>query len=251
MVTTFRAKALPLLLAILAIAAAIVGTSSLVSAKSSSQPTVSIATTNAQPVSGNGSNTWDFTPGTLGGGIGGTVQPNGVEVIDTDDSATTKVDASDSTKTEATEKTEAKTTASTETTTAAKKVNCPKNITKKMCTLYRAMLPKAKAGGFKWDRIGCYRANDAYPYHPGGRACDLMYGPGGTAATGSNLSDGNQMRTWLVKNHKKYKIDHVMWRGKVYSPRNNWKGYAQSNCGGKRPAATACHYDHVHVAVIP
>jgi len=181
MITLVRTKLFPLLLAIVAIVAAIVATSSLVKAKSSNQPEVLVAT-------------------------------------------------------------------SGRTTTASAKAKCPKNVTKRMCKLYRAMLTAAKDGGFKWDRIGCYRATDSYPYHPSGRACDLMYGPGGTAATGSNKSDGDRMRAWLVKNHKKYGIDHVMWRGKVYSPRGNWAGYAQSGCG-KRPAVTACHYDHVHVAV--
>ncbi|GAB2938018.1 hypothetical protein GCM10027280_27810 [Micromonospora polyrhachis] len=249
MVTTFRTKALPLFLAILAIAAAIVGTSNLVSAKSSGQPTTIVGTTSSYPAAGSGSTVWGDPTDTLGG-IGGTVQPNGVEMTDADDSAETEAaEKTDAAKTgPAAEKTDAAKTGSAATTTAAK-AKCPSRTTSKMCKLYRAMLSKAKAGGFKWDRIGCYRAPDSYPYHPSGRACDLMYGPGGTAAKGSNKSDGDKMRAWLVKNHKKYKIDHVMWRGKVYSPRGNWKGYAQSGCSGKRPPVTACHYDHVHVAV--
>jgi hypothetical protein len=128
---------------------------------------------------------------------------------------------------------------------AASAVKCPSKITKRMCTLYRAMYTVSKKGGYKWDGIGCYR-KDSLPYHPEGRACDLVYGKIGKQAKGDNLSDGTRMKNWLVKNHAKYKLDHVIWQGRIYSARTNWssKGRPQS-CSG----VTACHRDHVHVAV--
>ncbi|WP_433271546.1 hypothetical protein ACQPZF_12675 [Actinosynnema sp. CS-041913] len=122
---------------------------------------------------------------------------------------------------------------------------CPARLTAKMCKLYKAMLSKSTSGKYKWDSIGCYR-QDSLPYHPEGRACDLVYGKIGKKATGDNLADGNKMKNWLVKNHAKYKLDHVIWQGRIYSARTNWStsGRPQS-CSG----VTDCHRDHVHVAV--
>ncbi|GIG58118.1 hypothetical protein Lfu02_24900 [Longispora fulva] len=130
---------------------------------------------------------------------------------------------------------------------AAKPVPCPARTTAKMCTLYRAALTASTAGKYKWDSIGCYR-QDRLPYHPEGRACDLVYGTIGRRAAGDNLSDGTAMKNWLVKNHTKYKIDHIIWRGVIYSPNGNWKGHPQPNCNSGK--ITECHYDHVHVAVV-
>ena len=136
-------------------------------------------------------------------------------------------------------------TAATGGSVAAAAAKCPAKVTKKMCTAYRAMLKVAKKGGYKWDGIGCYR-KDSLPYHPEGRACDLVYGKIGKQAKGDNLRDGTKMKNWLVKNHAKYKLDHVIWQGRIYSARTGWssKGRPQS-CSG----VTDCHRDHVHVAV--
>ncbi|MGY0231111.1 hypothetical protein [Longispora urticae] len=135
----------------------------------------------------------------------------------------------------------------TEAVAAQKPAACPSRTTAKMCTLYRAALTASSAGKYKWDSIGCYR-KDSLPYHPEGRACDLVYGSIGKKAAGDNLSDGTAMKNWLVKNHTKYKIDHIIWRGVIYSPNGNWKGHSQPNCSSSK--ITACHYDHVHVSVV-
>ncbi|WP_433180222.1 hypothetical protein [Actinoallomurus sp. CA-150999] len=58
------------------------------------------------------------------------------------------------------------------------------------------------------------------------------------------------MMKWLVKNHAKYSIDHVIWQGIIYSPNGNWLGHPDKHCK-KHSGATTCHRDHVHVAVRP
>ena len=120
-------------------------------------------------------------------------------------------------------------------------------VTKKMCTLYKAAGSAASSGGYHWDSIGCLRS-DRLPYHPEGRACDLAYGKIGRAATGGNKTDGDKMAKWLVKHHTKYAIDHVIWRGIIYSPNGQWRGHKDKNCTS-RASVTTCHKDHVHVAV--
>ncbi|HWG98414.1 MAG TPA: hypothetical protein VNV66_03605 [Pilimelia sp.] len=136
-------------------------------------------------------------------------------------------------------------------TAPAAAVACPARTTKKMCTLYRAAYRAGTKGKYRWDSVGCYRA-DRLPFHPQGRACDLVYGRIGKLATGDNRTDGDKMRSWLVKNRKKYNLDHVMWRGRIYSARTNWssKGRPQPGCANWKRKITTCHYDHVHVAVV-
>ncbi|GAA0367434.1 hypothetical protein NE235_03325 [Actinoallomurus spadix] len=133
--------------------------------------------------------------------------------------------------------------------TASKLVKCGKagKVTKKMCTLYKKAGPAASKGGYHWDSVGCLR-KDPLPYHPEGRACDLVYGKIGKKATGDNKSDGTKMVKWLVAHHKKYSIDHVIWQGVIYSPNGNWRGHKDKNCTS-RAGVTVCHRDHVHVAV--
>jgi hypothetical protein len=133
--------------------------------------------------------------------------------------------------------------------TSAKLVSCGKagKVTKKMCTLYKKADAVSRKGGYHWDALGCLR-KDSLPYHPEGRACDLVYGKIGKAATGDNKSDGTKMMKWLVANHKKYAIDHIIWQGVIYSPNGNWRGHADKNCK-RGSGVTVCHRDHVHVAV--
>ncbi len=135
-------------------------------------------------------------------------------------------------------------------TSGSSKPQCPANITTKMCRLYKAMSTAATRGEYRWKSVGCYRSPDSYPYHPSGRACDLSYAYG-APATGASKDNGSRLKRWLVKNHAKYGIDHVMWRGRVYSSSDNWdpKGHVQSGCSGRNISWTGCHYDHVHVAV--
>lgn len=128
---------------------------------------------------------------------------------------------------------------------AAAAPKCPANITRKMCTLYKAMYKVARKGDYLWDDIGCYR-QDPLPYHPEGRACDLVYGKIGKKATGDNLRDGDKLKNWLIRNHAKFNLDHVIWQQRIYSARTNW-----SSAGRPQPCSgvTDCHRDHVHVAV--
>jgi hypothetical protein len=122
-------------------------------------------------------------------------------------------------------------------------------VTAKMCRLYKAASSASSKGHYHWDSVGC-RRSDPLPYHPQGRACDLVYGKIGKAATGDNKSDGTKMMKWLVAHHSQYAIDHIIWQGVIYSPNGNWRGHADKNCK-KGSGVTACHRDHVHVAVRP
>lgn len=125
-------------------------------------------------------------------------------------------------------------------------VSCPAKVTKKMCKLYKPMYDAAKKGKFLWDKRGRCKGADRLPYHPEGRACDLVYGKIGKPARGDALKRGNKLKDWLVKNHGKYQLHHVIWNGKIYSSRTNWRASGRPySCSG----TTDCHRDHVHVAV--
>ncbi|GAB3962603.1 hypothetical protein GCM10029978_018430 [Actinoallomurus acanthiterrae] len=122
-------------------------------------------------------------------------------------------------------------------------------VTAKMCKLYKAASSASSKGHYHWDSQGC-KHPDPLPYHPQGRACDLVYGKIGRTATGDNRADGYKMVKWLVGHHGAYSIDHIIWQGIIYSPNGNWRGHKDKNCK-KGSGVTVCHRDHVHVAVRP
>lgn len=103
-------------------------------------------------------------------------------------------------------------------------------------------------GPSKPASIGCYRPSDAFPDHPGGYACDLMYTP----ANKKNSVDGGWvMANWLVANQKTLAVKYVIWQGKIWSAYRepgHWRPYTVNGC--PEPSnITVCHYDHVHVTV--
>jgi hypothetical protein len=86
--------------------------------------------------------------------------------------------------------------------------------------------------------IGGYR-QDALRWHPNGLAIDVMI-PNHNSPDGIEL--GDQIAGYALANAKRWGIDHVIWRQKIYPGlgKPSWT----ANLGNE----TANHYDHVHIA---
>ncbi len=86
--------------------------------------------------------------------------------------------------------------------------------------------------------IGGYR-QDALMWHPNGLAIDVMI-PNHDSPEGIEL--GNQIAGFALANAKRWGINHVIWRQKIYP--GVGKGSWTADYGNE----TANHYDHVHIA---
>ena len=86
--------------------------------------------------------------------------------------------------------------------------------------------------------IGGFR-QDALRWHPSGLAIDVMI-PNHASPEGIEL--GDQIAGYALANAKRWGIDHVIWRQKIYPGIGNPSWTA--NMGNE----TANHYDHVHIA---
>ena len=86
--------------------------------------------------------------------------------------------------------------------------------------------------------IGGYR-QDALRWHPNGLAIDVMI-PNHNSPDGIEL--GDQIAGYALANAKRWGIDHVIWRQKIYPGLGNPSWTA--NLGNE----TANHFDHVHIA---
>jgi hypothetical protein len=86
--------------------------------------------------------------------------------------------------------------------------------------------------------IGGYR-QDALRWHPSGLAIDVMI-PDHNSPEGIEL--GDQIAGYALANAKRWGVDHVIWRQKIYPGlgKPSWT----ANLGNE----TANHYDHVHIA---
>lgn len=86
--------------------------------------------------------------------------------------------------------------------------------------------------------IGGYR-QDALKWHPDGLAIDVMI-PNHNSPEGIEL--GDQIAGYALANAKRWGVDHVIWRQKIYPGlgKPSWT----TNMGNE----TANHYDHVHIA---
>lgn len=85
---------------------------------------------------------------------------------------------------------------------------------------------------FGLKTIGGWRANDPYPYHPGGVALDFMIDdiPNGKAV-------GDQIAAILVQYADAWRVNHIIWNRRSWnSKRRTWVAYEGSNP----------HTDHVH-----
>jgi hypothetical protein len=86
--------------------------------------------------------------------------------------------------------------------------------------------------------IGGYR-QDALRWHPNGLAIDVMI-PNHDSPEGIEL--GNQIAGYALANAKRWGINHVIWRQKIYP------GVGGGSWTADYGNETANHYDHVHIA---
>lgn len=80
---------------------------------------------------------------------------------------------------------------------------------------------------------------DPLPWHPNGLAIDVMI-PHHDQPDGIEL--GNQIAGYALANAKRWGINHVIWRQKIYP------GVGAGNWTADLGNETANHYDHVHIA---
>jgi hypothetical protein len=86
--------------------------------------------------------------------------------------------------------------------------------------------------------IGGFR-QDALRWHPNGLAIDVMI-PNHSSPEGIEL--GDQIAGYALANSKRWGIDHVIWRQKIYP------GIGKPSWTANMGNETANHYDHVHIA---
>lgn len=86
--------------------------------------------------------------------------------------------------------------------------------------------------------IGGYR-QDALPWHPNGLAIDVMI-PNNHTPEGIEL--GNQVAGYALANAKRWGVNHVIWRQKIYP------GVGAGSWTADYGNETLNHYDHVHIA---
>jgi hypothetical protein len=86
--------------------------------------------------------------------------------------------------------------------------------------------------------IGGYR-QDALRWHPSGLAIDVMI-PNHNSPEGIEL--GDQIAGYALANAKRWGVDHVIWRQKIYP------GLGKPSWTANMGNETANHYDHVHIA---
>lgn len=86
--------------------------------------------------------------------------------------------------------------------------------------------------------IGGYR-QDALRWHPSGLAIDVMIPDHGSP---DGIALGNQIAGLALANAKRWGIDHVIWRQKIYM------GIRTGSWTADLGNETANHYDHVHIA---
>ena len=80
---------------------------------------------------------------------------------------------------------------------------------------------------------------DPLPWHPKGLAIDVMI-PNHDTPEGIEL--GNQIAGFALANAKRWGINHVIWRQKIYP------GVGTGSWTADLGSETANHYDHVHIA---
>jgi hypothetical protein len=86
--------------------------------------------------------------------------------------------------------------------------------------------------------IGGFR-QDALRWHPSGLAIDVMI-PNHGSPEGIEL--GDQIAGYALANAKRWGIDHIIWRQKIYP------GIGKPSWTANMGNETANHYDHVHIA---
>ena len=120
-------------------------------------------------------------------------------------------------------------------------LNRPGLASEKGLQKYTKLLNRAITEAFPEIReIGGVRP-DALKWHPQGLALDVMI-PNANTAAGKAL--GDRVVKFLVANHEKLGVAHMIWRQHMIQPDGS------SSLMRGRGSATANHFDHVHVASI-
>ena len=76
---------------------------------------------------------------------------------------------------------------------------------------------------------------DAKPWHPSGRAIDLMIPNPGSA---EGIALGDAILAFVMDNAGRFGVQDVIWRGTYYTP------------GGGASGSGYGHYDHVHITTV-
>jgi hypothetical protein len=89
---------------------------------------------------------------------------------------------------------------------------------------------------------------DSMPYHPEGRALDIMI-PGGSTMGGANPQGkllGDQIKAWALANADKLGLEDTIWQDFWQPP-----GGQGNSLGRASQGPTAGHFDHVHLTFKP
>ena len=106
-------------------------------------------------------------------------------------------------------------------------------------------LKQAQAAGFT-RYVACWRAGSSGE-HPKGRACDFAANPNGfvnAAATGGDLTYGNNLAAFFINNATRLGVMYVIWYRQIWMPGIGWRVYN----GDGTPAGD--HTNHVHLSVL-
>lgn len=79
--------------------------------------------------------------------------------------------------------------------------------------------------------------SDSLPWHPTGRALDIML------PSVSDVALGNQIVAFLIAHASEFNINHIIFRQRMWLPGEGWSAMED------RGSITDNHFDHVHVAV--
>lgn len=90
--------------------------------------------------------------------------------------------------------------------------------------------------------IGGHRPHDPYPYHPEGRAIDVMID---NYATPEGKPVGDAVAQYFIDNAGHYEVADVIWRQSIWLPGSGWSVMQD------RGSDTENHMDHVHVTFMP
>ncbi|MBB5872806.1 septal ring factor EnvC (AmiA/AmiB activator) [Allocatelliglobosispora scoriae] len=90
----------------------------------------------------------------------------------------------------------------------------------------------------------CWRTQ-SWGEHPRGRACDFSSAKGGFAgtATGGDLTYGNKLAAFFIRNASSLGVLYVIWFRKIWFPGLGWRSYS----GCCDPSAS--HTNHVHLSM--
>ncbi|SEG87048.1 hypothetical protein SAMN05444920_10622 [Nonomuraea solani] len=89
--------------------------------------------------------------------------------------------------------------------------------------------------------VGCFRSGSSGE-HPLGRACDFMMSTGGSMPSAGNVSLGDRIADWAIKNKSRLGIKYVIWKQRI----NQGSGWSTMS---DRGSVTENHYDHVHISM--